>query len=60
MLLVDRSQMTSLGKGGCNWSSQNPGIVKKGGGGSDPCQHFFGGFNIVHRGQLKVIIDPEE
>ena len=37
---------------------KNPGTAKKGEGGSDPCQDFFGGFDIVHTGQLEVIIDP--
>ena len=36
-----------LGRGGCNRSRENPGIAKKGGGGSDPCQDFFGGFDMV-------------
>ena len=31
-----------------------------GGGGSDPCQDFFGGTDIVYRGQPKVIIDPQK
>ena len=41
-----------LGRGGCNRSRENPGIAKKGGGGgvSDPCQDFFGGFVTVNRG----------
>ena len=47
-----------LGRGYRTKRSQNPGIAKKGEGGSDPCQDFFGGFDIVHRGQLKVIMDP--
>ena len=47
----------SLGRGGRFKSSQDPGIAKKGVGGSDPCQDFFGEFNIVHRGQPKVIMD---
>ena len=38
----------SLGRGGCNRSRDNPGIAKKGGGGSDPCQDFFGVFDIVN------------
>ena len=39
--------LTRLGRGGCNRSRENPGIPKKGGGGSDPCQDFFGGFDMV-------------
>ena len=30
------------------------------GGGSDPCQDLFGGFGIVLRSHLKVIMDPQE
>ena len=29
-------------------------------GGSDPCQDLFGGFDIVYRGQPKVIMDPQK
>ena len=47
-----------LGRGGCTKTRENPGIAKKGEGGSDPCQEFVGGFDIVHGGQLKVIMDP--
>ena len=45
------------GRGGCTKTSQNPGIAKKGEGGSDPCKDFFGGFDIAHRGH-RVIMDP--
>ena len=45
-----------LGKGRHFKSSQIPGIAKK--GGSDPCQDFFCELALVHRGYLKVIIDP--
>ena len=31
-----------------------------GGGGSDPCQDFFGGFDIVYRGQPKVVMEPQK
>ena len=37
-----------LGRGGRNKSRENPGLAKKGGGGSDPCQDLFGGFDIVN------------
>ena len=30
------------------------------GGGSDPCQDLFGGFDIVNWGQPKVIMDPQK
>ena len=39
---------------------QDLGIAKKGGGGSDPCQDWFGGFDIVYRGQPKVVMDPQK
>ena len=50
------SQVVSphIGRGGCTKSTQNPGIAKKGEGGSDPYQDFFGGFDRVHRGQPKL------
>ena len=41
------SEVPLLGRGGRNKSRENPGIAKKGGGGSDPCQDWFGGFDIV-------------
>ena len=34
--------------------------LPKRGGGSAPCQHFFGGFDILYRGQPKGIIDPQK
>ena len=33
-------------------------LVVKGGGGSDSCRDFSGGFDKVQKGQPKVIIDP--
>ena len=33
---------------------------QEGGGESDPCQDYFGGFDTVHRGQPKVIMDPQK
>ena len=34
--------------------------LPKRGGWSDPCQDFFGGFDILYRGQPKGIIDPQK
>ena len=48
------------GRGGCTKTSQNPGIAKKGEGGSDPCKDFFGGFDVVFRGQHKGKMDPQK
>ena len=56
---VSARVLPTYGRGGCNRSSQNPGIAKKGGGGGlTTAKIFFGDFDLVHRGQLKVKIDP--
>ena len=34
--------------------------LPKRGGVSDPCQDLFDGFDIVHRGQPKVVMDPQK
>ena len=47
------------GKGGVQKALKILALPRRGGeGGSDPCQDFFGGFDLVHRGQLKVMMDP--
>ena len=46
------------GGGFRNRFRQNLGIAKKKGGGSKLCQDIFGGFDIVYRGQPKVMMDP--
>ena len=44
-----------------NRRRQNLGIAKKGEGGrGEPCKDIFGGFAIVHSGQLKVVMDPKK
>ena len=48
MNIFVKKQKCSLGRGFGNRSRENPGIAKKKGGGSDPCQDFFGGF-VVQR-----------
>ena len=57
--LYKRFCILSLGRCWNNRRSQNLGNAKKGGG-VGPLPRFFRGFDIVYRGQPKVMMDPQK